>query len=238
MGVMQAYISQIAPLPGLTSGQAPDEFVFVQPQGGDWALAQKALAGDTDAQRQLFSRYASRLYRAAFAVLRNKEDAEDAVQDGLSKAYRSLHSFQGRSSFSTWLTRIVINSARMIRRKQRNPGTSLDEILETQSGSWSPAIDAKQLDPETICSAIEIIGLVNRRCEKLRPNLKRAFRLHAIDGFSARESSDALGISVSAVKSRINRARRALAQALEKPLKFERERLQRPIEQSRSVSPQ
>jgi RNA polymerase sigma-70 factor (ECF subfamily) len=235
---MQAYISQIAPLPGLISGQAPDEFVLVQPQGGDWALAQKALAGDTGAQRELFSGYASRLYRVAFAVLRNKEDAEDAVQDGLSKAYRSLHSFQGRSSFSTWLTRIVINSARMIRRKQRNPDASLDEILETQPDMWSLAVDTAQLDPETICSAIEIIGLVNRRCEKLRPNLKRAFRLHAIDGFSARESSDALGISVSAVKSRINRARRALALALEKPLKFERERLHRPSEQSRSLSPQ
>jgi RNA polymerase sigma-70 factor, ECF subfamily len=227
MGVMQACISQVAPLPGLFSGRTTDGVAFAQPKGGDWAVAQKALAGDTDAQRQLFSRYASRLYRAAFAVLRNKEDAEDAVQEGLSKAYSCLHSFQGRSSFSTWLTRIVINSARMIRRKQRNPDASLDEILETQSDRWSRAVDTAQLDPETICSAIEINALVNQRLEKLRPNLKRAFQLHAIDGLSVRESSYALGVSVSAVKSRINRARRALVQALEKPLKFERELLQR-----------
>jgi RNA polymerase sigma-70 factor (ECF subfamily) len=227
MGVMQACVSQIAPAPGLFSGQAPDKVAFAQPKDEDWAVAQKALAGDTDAQRQLFSHDAGRLYRVAFAVLRNKEDAEDAVQDGLSKAYRSLHSFQGRSSFSTWLTRIVINSARMIRRKQHNPEASLEEILETQSDRWPRAMDTAQPDPETICSAIEIHTLVNQRCEKLRPNLRRAFRLHAIHGFSFRESSDALGISVSAVKSRINRARRALRQALEKPLAFERKLLQR-----------
>lgn len=226
MGVMQACVSQIAPPPGLFSEPRPDGIFFAQ-QGADWAVAQRALAGDPDAQRQLFSHDGGRLYRAAFAVLHNKEDAEDAVQDGLSKAYRSLHSFQGRSSFSTWLTRIVINSARMIRRKRRNPEASLEEILETQLDERSRAANTVQPDPETICSAIEIHALVNQCCEKLRPNLRRAFRLHAIHGFSFRESSDALGISVSAVKSRINRARRALARALEKPLAFERKVLRR-----------
>lgn len=194
----------------------PDKVEFVHHQRNELSIVRKALAGDSDAQTHLFTSYTKGLYQAAFAVLRNKEDAEDAVQDGLSKAYSSLRSFQGRSSFSTWLTRIVINSARMIHRKRRNPPpVSLDEILETQSDRWSQAVTT-QPDPETMCSATQIRALINEQCEKLRPKLKAAFRLHAIDGFSFRESSYALGVSVGAVKSRINRARRTLARGLGK----------------------
>ena len=81
----------------------------------EWDLVQQAIAGNADAQEQLFKTYTPRLFRTAFAVLRNKEDAEDAVQDSWCRAYRNLRSFQGRSAFSTWLTRIAINSALMRR---------------------------------------------------------------------------------------------------------------------------
>jgi RNA polymerase sigma factor (sigma-70 family) len=99
----------------------------------EWGVVQQAIAGNVDAQERLFAPHTGRLYRTTFAVLRNEEDAEDALQDGLFKAYTSLRSFQGRSSFSTWLTRIVINSALMtLRRKSGHPEASLDEILHTQ----------------------------------------------------------------------------------------------------------
>ena len=68
----------------------------------EWDLVQQAIAGNADAQEQLFKTYTPRLFRTAFAVLRNKEDAEDAVQDSWCRAYRNLRSFQGRSAFSTW----------------------------------------------------------------------------------------------------------------------------------------
>jgi RNA polymerase sigma-70 factor, ECF subfamily len=83
-------------------------------------LIQQAIAGDSEAQTRLFETYTPRLHRIAFNVLRNNEDAEDAVQDGWCRAYSKLHTFAGRSSFSTWLTRIVINSALLIRRKNRH----------------------------------------------------------------------------------------------------------------------
>ena len=73
--------------------------------GNDWAVVQQAIADNAFAQERLFAHHSDRLYRTAFSVLRNKEDAEDAVQDGLCKAYTNLRSFQGRSSFSTWLQR-------------------------------------------------------------------------------------------------------------------------------------
>ena len=81
--------------------------------GSEWNLVQRALAGNADAQEQLFKTHTPGLFRTAFAVLRNKEDAEDAVQDSWYRAYRNLGSFQGRSAFSTWLTRITMNSALM-----------------------------------------------------------------------------------------------------------------------------
>jgi len=77
----------------------------------EWDLVQQAIAGNADAQEQLFKTHTPRLFRTAFAVLRNKEDAEDAVQDSWCRAYRNLRSFQGSSALSTWLTRIAINSA-------------------------------------------------------------------------------------------------------------------------------
>ena len=86
----------------------------------EWVLVQQSMAGDTLSLEKLFAAHSARLYRTALSVLRNKEDAEDAVQDGLCSAYTKLGSFQGRSSFSTWLTRIVINSALMNRRRKRN----------------------------------------------------------------------------------------------------------------------
>lgn len=99
-----------------TSGSA----VAVPPLTKDWNPVQRAIAGDFLASEELFATRATRLYRIAFSVLHNKEDAEDAVQNSLCNALINLRSFKGRSSFSTWLTRIVINSALMILRKNRN----------------------------------------------------------------------------------------------------------------------
>ena len=184
--------------------------------GNNWAVVQQAIGGNAFAQERLFAHHSDRLYRTAFSVLRNKEDAEDAVQDGLCKAYTSLRSFQGRSSFSTWLTRIVINSALMTRRRRTGRlEASLDEILESQPGKLP--VDARP-NPEKICAAIKITALVEGYTSQLPPLLRTAFRLRARSEFSTRESSRALGITTGAFKSRISRARRKLAQRLQQSL--------------------
>src|SRR5260370_4205376 len=124
-----------------------------RPVSDEWALVQKAIAGDSDSQDKLFGGHTARLYRTAVAMLRNKEDAEDAVQDGLCSAYAKLRSFQGRASFSTWLTRIVINSALMSRRRKRaHPDASLDEILNNQAGRLAHRIADRRPGPQEICS--------------------------------------------------------------------------------------
>jgi RNA polymerase sigma-70 factor (ECF subfamily) len=183
----------------------------------EWAVVQQAIAGDSDAQERLFAPYASRLYHTAYAVLHNREDAEDALQDGMCKAYASLRSFQGRSTFSTWLTRIVVNSSRMVRRsKTTHPEASLDEILDSQPERLPDGAVDLRPDPEKTCAASEINALVEQQARQLSPALQAAFRLRAIKGLSVTESSQALGISASAFKSRFVRARWKLASALQR----------------------
>jgi RNA polymerase sigma-70 factor, ECF subfamily len=189
--------------------------------GKEWTVVQQAIAGNVDAQEHLFARHTGRPYRTAFALLRNKEDAEDALQDGLLKAYTSLSSFQGRSSFSTWLTRIVINSALMTRRKSGgHPEASLDEILESQPERLPHGVVDPRPDPEKICAEMEINALVQEHVRQLPPALRAAIRLRAIYGFSAREAGQELGIPANAVKSGIFRARRKLAHGLQQSLEI------------------
>jgi RNA polymerase sigma-70 factor (ECF subfamily) len=180
--------------------------------GEERVVVQQAIAGNVDAQERLFSPHMGRLYRTAFDLLRNKEDAEDALQDGLCKAYTSLRSFQGLSSFSTWLTRIIINSALMTRRRRSlHPQASLDEILDGQPEKWPHGVVDPRPDPEKIHAEIEINALIEEHIRQLSPPLQAAFRLLAICGLSAKEAGQALGIPASAVKSQIFRARRRLA---------------------------
>src|SRR3989442_8970670 len=97
-------------------------------QGSEEKLIRAGQRGDPQAVETLFRRYQRPLFQTALRVLGNAEDAEDALQDGMLSAYRNLKRFEGRSQFSTWLTRIVINAALMRRRSAKSrPAVSLDE---------------------------------------------------------------------------------------------------------------
>src|SRR6202048_1326785 len=112
--------------------------------------------GDSQAGETLFRRYQRPLFQTALRVLGNAEDAEDALQDGLLSAYRNLKRFEGRSQFSTWLTRIVINAALMRRRSAKaRPAVSLDE----KPSDEQPAVSERYADdgpsPEELCAGSE-----------------------------------------------------------------------------------
>ena len=200
---------------------SPDQTVASPDLRSDWAIVQQAIAGNADAQENLFARHTGRLYRAAFAVLRNKEDAEDALQDGLCQAYTSLRSFQGRSAFSSWLTRIVINAALMIRRKNNvRPVASLDEMQEINPEQLPHGAIDRRPDPEQVFAETEMNTLLEEQIRQLPPPMQIAFRLRAANGLSSMESSKALGIRESAFKSRILRARRKLACGLQRSLEM------------------
>lgn len=178
-------------------------------------VLRRALKGDVEALDVLFARQRSQLFRAAFGLLRNKEDAEDAVQDGLFSAYLHLSTFRGRSLFSTWLTRIIINAALMKRRKQKtNPETSLDGNVTDTREPPAETIASSDPDPEQLCAASEVERLVWNTIDQLSAHNRTVIQFRCIEGLSAGEAASSSGISLRKLKSRLFRARRQLADSL------------------------
>ena len=203
--------TDLPPKVSARSGKAIDS----SPAAEEWRLIQRALAGDPDALSPVFIRHSSKLFRAAFSLLRNKEDAEDALQEGLINAYIHLNSFQRRSLFSTWLTRIVINAALMaLRRKRARPETSLDECQGGESDDWPAWVVDFRPNPEQACAAMEAKQIVESHVEQLSSCLRSAFRLREMEGLSTKEARKVLGLTENVVKSRVFRARGELTKSL------------------------
>jgi len=180
--------------------------------GKEGELLERAFEGDLDALSTLFARDRVRLYRAAFSLLRNREDAEDALQDGLLCAYLNLRSFEGRSQFSTWLMRIVLNAALMKRRKLRTlPEASLDErVFEDTQSRVALVIDTRP-DPEQTYALAETKNLVERELSQLSPVLRSAIRQRDASHLSNVEVTPTPCVNRNTFKSRLSRARRRLA---------------------------
>jgi len=183
------------------------------------ALVAAAQLGNHDAFAILVNQYQQNIFRLALRITGNHEDAEDALQEALLKAYCNLKRFQGESLFYTWLVRITMNEALMkLRRSKRNGSRQLpiDDILPLSNDS-SPIGAAEPADPEkwyaqvelreTLCTALN--GISGRLCD--------AFVLRNVADLSIRETAATLGLSVAGVKSRLLRARGRLRQRLRKP---------------------
>jgi|HubBroStandDraft_1064217.scaffolds.fasta_scaffold308472_1 RNA polymerase sigma-70 factor, ECF subfamily len=188
--------------------------------GEDWKMVQRARRGDLDAMTELFAAHRRRLFHTAFSLLRNEEDAEDALQDAMLSAYTSLHSFQGRSQFSSWLTRIVINAS--LRRRQKN-GRRLEVPLEDFAGAEDEAPAVPQIadpgpSPERLCSAAELRELINDKLGCLTPRYRLAIELCDVHEMRTAEAARAAGIHINALKSRVSRARKQLADRLSKAM--------------------
>jgi RNA polymerase sigma-70 factor (ECF subfamily) len=156
----------------------------------DLYVAQQAIAGDPHAQEQLLKMYALALYRRAFAILRSKEDAQDAPQDSWFRAYSNLRSFEGRSSFSTWLTQIVINSALMIlRRNLKRREVSTDEGGET---TFTHQIPDRSRNPEETLLESERKAVLNDTIRSLRPRIRMMVELGPLLDRSPNEAANRL----------------------------------------------
>jgi RNA polymerase sigma-70 factor, ECF subfamily len=157
------------------------------------------------------SRCSTLLFRVALRSLRNVEDAEDAVQDALLSAYKHIGSFEGRAQLSTWLTKIVMNVARMkLRSRPRQEIVSLDETLRGSETTLASELADPGPNPESYCAHAEMEETLRTALDRISPKLRIAFQMREFSGYSVRETADSLGISTSAVKSRVNRARAAI----------------------------
>ena len=174
-------------------------------------LVAAARAGSNAAFEELQSRYSSRLYRRIQFITRNHEDAEDALQETFLHAYLALDSFEGRSQFASWLTRIAINSALMVLRRRR---TRAEVPFEPASESGEPAlaIDVRKaaFDPEQVYDLRQRSYCALRAVGKLNVRLRTPMATLIEQECSMKEVARTLELSLAAVKSRVYRARKEL----------------------------
>ena len=168
----------------------------------------------------LVTRYWPSFYRTAFQYLGNAADAEDAVQDALLLAYKHVSQFRRQARISTWVTAIVINSARtQLRRRRSQPHEFPDEQLpEQESDSLSERLPDRRPSPEEECRRAELAEHVVRFSRQLSPVLRRAFTLRHVDGLSIRETADVLGVTEGSAKAQLSRARAKLKLLMSKKL--------------------
>ena len=181
----------------------------------DEMLAARAKSGEMDAFVELSQRHANRIFQTTYRVTRNRQDTEDALQESFLRAFIHLKDFQERSSFSTWFTRIAINSALMILRKKRNSSESSIDRTDGPEGNfdnWEPRSPWE--DPESSYARRERHELLRRAIQQLPPVFRDVIELLQAEECSNQEIAQSLGISLPAVKSRLARARKALRTSL------------------------
>jgi RNA polymerase sigma-70 factor (ECF subfamily) len=148
-------------------------------------------------------------------LLGNHADADDAVQDALVLAHRKFHQFRGQANIATWLTSIVLNSAKMQLRRRRPNHISLDHIIvDDGSVTLSDRLTDGRLTPDAQFAASQAEAQFNAALGKLSPILYQAFQLRYVEGLPIREVATLLDIPIGTVKARASRARRELTQLL------------------------
>jgi RNA polymerase sigma-70 factor (ECF subfamily) len=186
----------------------------------DEELVAAAKKGDEGAFETLFNRHQRRIFLLAFRYTRVREDAEDIVQQTFQKAFLHLQKFEGKSSLSTWLTRIAINQALMLLRSRRG----LREVLIDDSSGDEEATFARELadaspDPEASYLQREKTQILSAAMRQLRPRMRKAIELRELGELSNRDTAAHLGVSIGTVKARVFHARRKLAIALRRHMR-------------------
>lgn len=187
-------------------------------EGADAALLKRLRAGEDDAFDELVAATGGRLMAVARQMLGEEQDAQDAVQEGYLNAFRSIDRFDGRAALSTWLHRIVVNACLMkLRHKRRHPARSMDDLLpqfledghqRTPNKPWRPST------PSGI-QGQELHALIRGKIEELPDQYREVIVLRDLVGLDTEETANVLGVSLSAVKTRLQRARQALRALLD-----------------------
>jgi RNA polymerase sigma-70 factor (ECF subfamily) len=199
----------------LLSSSNPHRLPSTVAREDEHLLVRAAKSGDAGAFEELVNRYEKKIFRLTMNITRNREDAEDAMQDAFMKAYSHLNSFQEDSRFYTWLVRIAANEALMRLRKRRPNQFSLDEPLPNEEEDGQPRqIEDWGPSPEQKYAQSEMHGILNKVIDELDPGFRVVFTLRDVEGLSTEETADVLGISQAAVKSRLLRARLRLRDKL------------------------
>ncbi len=189
----------------------------VAAQDRDAMLVSAAKHGDGRAFGILIERYHGRILAIARRFTRIREDAEDIVQQSFQKAFVHLHKFEGKSSFSTWLTRIAINEALMLLRRGRGlREVSIDNLSGNAEAPLGLNMPDSRAGPESAFLQGERNRILYEAMDKLTPGIRKAIELRELGELSIEEAARVMGLSVAAVKGRLFHGRRKLHQVLKR----------------------
>jgi len=189
-------------------------------EGGpdDRSLLRAAQQGDVEAFGVLVTKYRTRIHAVIFSIIRNEEEAWDLSQDAFLRAWKSLGSFRGGSSFYTWIYRIATNAALdWLRRRKNAPTVPYEETVATAA---DPVADAAETAPARRLEAAEIRNRIDAALRDLTPEHRAVIVLKEIEGMQYHEIAEAVGCSIGTVMSRLFYARRRL-QAMLKDVRDE-----------------
>ena len=194
---------------------APATIVSFRDPAREETLVAAAKNRNEQAFEILVNRHQQRIFGVAQRYTRAREDAKDVVQQTFKNAFIHLHSFEWKSSFSTWLTRIAINEALMLlRRRRAQHEVSIDDSSDREGNAWHLEMPDSSPGPEASYARRERAKILTEALGNLRPGLRRVIELRELRELSTSETARRMGLSVAAVKARLFHARRELRQAL------------------------
>ncbi len=182
----------------------------------DWALIQRTLAGEQKAYELLVVKYQKRIERLVARMARDANLVPDVVQETFINAYRALHQFRGDARFYTWLHRIAVNTTyKALQEKKRNPLVSFTDLSPEDEDQHETFADRQEPisedTPEAVVAARQVAQAVNDAMQALPPDSRHALELREMEGLSYEEIAQLTGVPIGTVRSRIFRARDAIA---------------------------
>jgi RNA polymerase sigma-70 factor, ECF subfamily len=200
--------------PKVTTAPLPTSGAFSMDE--ELALIAEAKNGSAAAFGELVERYERRVFRLARNITGNYEDAEDVMQNAFVQAFKNLSRFRGDSRFYTWVVRITVNEAFMKMRRRRFNEVSINDSLEVDDSVVPRQLEDWDPNPEQRYSQEELHGILATTIGKLDPGYRTVFQLRDVEELSTKETAEALGLSLPAVKTRLRRARMQMRNSLDK----------------------
>lgn len=177
----------------------------------DEDVVRRVVAGERELFELLLRRHNQRIYRCVRSVLRNTDDAEDVMQQAWVSAYRALHQFEGRSAFSTWMTRIALRQAAAHNRKSNSLLHAVPELDDDETMNDFPEPGP---DPEKLAVTADLMQHVEAEVSALPEAYRSVLLLREVEGLSTEATAECLEISTDLVRTRLHRARTMLRDAL------------------------
>jgi RNA polymerase sigma-70 factor, ECF subfamily len=193
---------------------------FTQPKEDkklEEALVRDFQSGDLEAYDKIADIYQKKIYGLSFNLTRNQMDAQDVTQEVLLTLFRKIHTFQGKSAFSSWVYRITLNASYMkLRSKKKEPNVSIDELMPSFNGAGfqQEKIQDWSENTESLLFTNETRDVISKAIDLLPEKEKVVFLLRDVEGLSTEKAGEILDLTVPAVKSRLHRARLFLRKKL------------------------